>query len=74
MVESDFGYHIILRLPMNPDDFRDEYISSLTEDQIVRERDRLGLEKTGAFSKIDVGDFWDKMQSLQSAVQSELAE
>ena len=74
VVESDFGYHIILRLPMNPDDFRDECISSLTEDQIVRERDRLGLEKTGAFSKIDVGDFWDKMQSLQSAVQSELAE
>lgn len=74
VVESDFGYHIILRLPMNPDEFRDEYSSSLTEDQVLQERDALGLEKTGAFGKIDVGDFWDKMLSLQTAVQSELAE
>ena len=74
VVESEFGYHIILRLPMNPDDFRDECISSLMEDQIVRERDRLGLEKTGAFAKLDVASFWDRMLSLQSAVQSELAQ
>lgn len=74
VVESEFGYHIILRLPMNPDDFRDECISSLMEDQIVRERDQLGLEKTGAFAKLDVGAFWDRMLSLQSAVQSELAQ
>ena len=73
VVESDFGYHIILRLPMDPDDFRDECTSSLLEDRITQERDRLGLEKTAAFEKLDVSSFWSNLQSLQSAVQTELA-
>ena len=71
VVESDFGYHIILRLPMNPDDFRAECVSSLMDKRIDQERDRLGLEKTDAFGKLNVGDFWDKMLSLQSAVYAE---
>lgn len=70
VVESDFGYHIILRLPMDPDDFRDECTSSLLEDRITQERDRLGLEKTAAFEKLNVGSFWSNLQSLQSAVQA----
>ena len=71
LVESDFGYHIILRLPMNPDDFRDECISSLLEEKI--EKAELDLAKMDALVKLDVGSFWDQMLSLQSAVQAELA-
>ena len=74
IVESDFGYHIILRLPMNPDDFRDECISARMSAQITQAQERLGLEKTAAFDKLDVGTFWDGMQSLQSAVQTALAD
>lgn len=71
VVESDFGYHIILRLPMNPDDFRDECISSLLEEKI--EKAELELVKTDALVNLDVGSFWNQMLSLQSAVQAELA-
>ena len=56
---------------MNPDDFRAECVSSLMDKRIDQERDRLGLEKTDAFGKLNVGDFWDKMLSLQSAVYAE---
>lgn len=73
VVESDFGYHIILRLPMNPDDFRSECTSSLMEKRVNQEAERLGLEKTAAFDKLNVTSFWNNLQSLQSAVQSELA-
>lgn len=73
VVESDFGYHIILRLPMDPDDFRADCANYLFQQSLDQERERLGVEKTDAFGKINVGDLWDKVQSLQSAVQAELA-
>ena len=73
VVESDFGYHIILRLPLDPDDFRDDCVTSLMEKRIDQEIERLGLEKTAAFDKLNVGAFWDKLQSLQYAVQIEMA-
>ena len=61
VVESDFGYHIILRLPLDPDDFRDDCVGSLMEKRIDQEIERLGLEKTAAFDKLNVGDFWDNL-------------
>ena len=73
VVESDFGYHIILRLPMNPDEFRTDCVNDLFQKSLDQERERLGVEKTDAFGRIDAGDFWEKLQSLQSAVQAELA-
>ena len=73
VVESDFGYHLILRLPLDPDDVRDDCVTSLMEKRIDQEIERLGLEKTAAFDKLNVGDFWDKLQSLQYAVQIEMA-
>ncbi len=73
LVESEYGYHIILRMPMNPDDFRAECTSSLMRDRVNQEIERLGIEKTDAFAKVDVGTFWDGMQSLQSAIQTALA-
>lgn len=73
VVDSGLGYHIILRLPMDPDDFRTDCVNYLFQQSLDQERERLGVEKTDAFSKIDVGDFWDKVQSLQSAVQAEQA-
>lgn len=73
VVESDFGYHIILRMPMSPDDFRADCTASLMEERIAQEQDRLGVERTAAFKKLNISDFWDKMGSLQTAVQAELA-
>lgn len=73
VVDSGLGYHIILRLPMDPDDFRDECVNYLFQQSLDQERERLGVERTDAFGKINVGDFWDKMLSLQSAVQAEQA-
>ena len=33
----------------------------------------MGLEKSAAFETLDVSSFWDNMQSLQLAIQTELA-
>ena len=37
------------------------------------EAERLGVVKTAAFDKLDIGSFWDRSQSLLAAVQAELA-
>lgn len=73
VVETDYGYHIMLRLPIDPAEYRAACISSLLREKIDQERDRLGLEKTAAFDTLDVSSFWDNMQSLQLAIQTELA-
>lgn len=73
VVESEFGYHIILRLPMDPADFREECISAQMSKLLTLEQERLGFTKTAAFDKLDVGRFWDNMLSLQSAVYAESA-
>lgn len=72
VVESDFGYHIILRLPMNPDEFRKECVGYLFQKTEEQEEQRLGVKKTAAYDKLDPGNFWENMQALQSAVQAEL--
>lgn len=74
VVETDYGYHIMLRLPIDPAEYRAACISSLLREKIDQERDRLGLEKTAAFDTLDVSSFWDNMQSLQLAIQTELAD
>ena len=73
VVESQFGYHIILRLPMNPDSFRSECSNYRFQEWLEQEQDRLGVEKAAAFEKLDVASIWDKTLSLQAAVQAELA-
>lgn len=72
VVESDFGYHIILRLPMDPAGYRDECVSYRMETRIDEERDRLGVARTAAFDKLDLDSFWNNVMSLQDAVQAEL--
>ena len=73
VVESDFGYHIILRLPMDPDEYRDKCVSYLMEARIDEESDRLGVARTAAFDKVDMDSFWNNILSLQAAVQAEMA-
>ena len=71
IVESDLGYHIILRLPMDPDDYRDETASYFLEKRLEEEQHSLGVEAAAALDKLDVGSFWDNVLSLQAAVYAE---
>lgn len=73
VVESSFGYHIILRLPMNPDEFRDDCVGYLFQQTLDQEQERLAVQKEAAFDKVDVGSFREKLQALQAVVQAELA-
>lgn len=73
VVETAYGYHIMLRLPIDPAGYRSDYASQLLESRIDEESERLGVVRTDAFDKLDVDSFWNNMQSLQAAVQAERA-
>lgn len=74
VVKSDFGYHIILRLPMNPDEFREDCVGYLFQQTLDQEGERLAVQKEPAFDSLELDSFWEKAQSLQAAVQAELAD
>ena len=72
IVESDFGYHIILRLPMNPDTFRADCISYLADQKIGEMLESSAPEKTPEFDKLDPAAINENLAALQSAIQQEL--
>lgn len=71
VVETDYGYHIMLRLPIDPADYRSECTSYLLEERMDQLEAELGVAKAASLDKLNVGDFWDKMLSLQTAVYQE---
>lgn len=73
VVESDFGYHIILRLPMNPDTFRDDCVGWLFQQELGEELARTAVEKTPDFDKLDPAALQTGLVALQRAVTAEMS-
>ena len=72
VVESDFGYHIILRLPIDPEGYRSQVVTQRMQAKAGQLTGEQGVEKTEAYNRIDPGAFWDQAGSLLTAVQTEL--
>ena len=77
VVESEFGYHIILRLPMNPDNYREELTNRKMEMKSVEWLEQYGVKPTDAYDKIDPSDFYTLSEQLQmgayTAIQAGVA-
>lgn len=73
IVESNYGYHIILRLPLDPEDFRAGYIAQQMTDLRQSWLDANPVETTEAFGQIDPPSFYSKLLSLRTAIQEEAA-
>lgn len=72
VVESEYGYHIILRLPLDPDDYRADVVAQRMETRSQAWLDEYGIETTQAYDQISPSDFWEKAQSLQLAAYNEV--
>jgi len=73
VVESAaYGYHILLRLPLDPAEYRSQLVTQLMEarcDQWLADAD---IQTTEACDKLDVAAFRGKVLSLQAAVSAEV--
>ena len=72
VVESTFGYHIILRLPLDPADYRSELIAQRMEEKRQGWMEEYGLTRTEAYDQIDPSDFWAKAEPIQQAAYNEI--
>lgn len=72
IVESPFGYHIILRLPIQPADYRDEYVSYLMSQRQQSWLEQFPVETNDEYKKIDPAAFYTQLTALRTAVQAEV--
>lgn len=72
IVESDFGYHIIMRVPMDISQFKGEYIASLVEELAAGWLSENKIQTNDVFAAIDPVDAIEKMFSMQDAIYMEL--
>lgn len=66
------GYHIILRLPLDPADYRNQLVAQLMQGKTDAWLEEYGLETTDAYDQLDPAAFREKVVSLQAAVQQEV--
>ena len=67
IVESEFGYHILLRLPLDEsaaaESVREEYFNSI----ITSEIDAVSITTSGEYDKLDPRAIYEAIQSAQAA-------
>ena len=66
------GYHIILRLPLDPADYRDQLVAQLMQTRSDGWLEEYGLETLDAYDQIDPAAFREQVVLLQNAVVAEL--
>ena len=72
VVKSDFGYHIIMRLPVDLKSLRQELIYTEMEKLSDQWMEEAGVKKTKDMDKIDPVAYAKKADSLKLAVNEEL--
>ncbi|NBI67091.1 hypothetical protein D1646_09715 [Pseudoflavonifractor sp. 60] len=72
IVESDYGYHIILRLPLDPADYRSQVTGQRLQERLDQFQEDQGVETTDAYDQLDPVAFWDQLLSLQATVETEV--
>ena len=72
IVESMYGYHIILRLPLDPADYREDLVSRRMGERSQKWVDEQGITTNEVYDTIDVGAFRAKVEALQEALWSEM--
>jgi len=72
VVESEYGYHIILRLPLELDEFRSSLVGQRMEERSNQWLEEYGIQTNDEYLKIDPSDFWEKAQSLQQGAYNEV--
>lgn len=72
IVETDYGYHIMLRLPLDPADYRDGLVAQRMDERSREWLEEYGIETTQVYDQISPSGFWEKAQSLQLAAYNEV--
>lgn len=73
IVESAFGYHIILRLPIIADNYRDDYVTYLMTQDNEKLLDSAPAATNEVYDSMDLKAFYENLTALRNTVAQELA-
>lgn len=73
VVESSFGYHIILRLPLIADNYRDEYVAYLMNQDNLKMLDEHPVETNEVYEQFSIENFYAQLTALRNTVAAEMA-
>ena len=73
IVESAFGYHIILRLPIIADNYRDDYVTYLMTQDNEKLLDSASAATNEVYDSMDLKAFYENLTALRNTVAQELA-
>ena len=73
IVESAFGYHIILRLPIIADNYRDDYVTYLMTQDNEKLLDSNSAATNQVYDSMDLKAFYENLTALRNTVAQELA-
>ena len=68
VVESEYGYHIILRLSVDPEDYRTTLASARLDDTLYQRVDGQTVEYTDAYDSVDLGNFYTALTAFRESV------
>ena len=68
VVESEYGYHIILRLSVDPEDYRTTLASARLDDTLYQRVDGQTVEYTDAYDSLDLGNFYTALTAFRESV------
>lgn len=66
LVESKFGYHIILRLPPVNDEVRGAWVSAKMNDQVTQWMDAAQVDTTEEFSKVEPKGYYELLDAYRT--------
>ena len=72
IVESDYGYHIIMRIPMDPAQFKGEYIAAQVDVLAQGWLNDNAIESNETFANVDPVKVIDNLFAMQDAIYMEL--
>lgn len=60
VVETDYGYHIILRLPVDAEDYHDDWLSKQADAIVMEGVDAAEVTIADAISSLDINSFYNR--------------
>ena len=71
VVESEYGYHIILRLSVDPEDYRSAAASARLDDTLYQRMDAQTVEYADAYDSLDLEAFYTALTAFRESVSEE---
>ena len=72
VVKSLYGYHIIMRTPLNPDEYRENYTALLIDEMAQQWMEESPVQTNDTYAAIDPAEAVERMLALQEAIYNEV--